>query len=177
MQNAEPGRLFSAQALLHSSFSLLPSGGWWPARVTLPVQRIKSPLHHFNACRPKWCSRQDSHLHWRRSRPRVSALGLSERTGWSLLPVPLRRDFLTKEACGLPQGGEVVAIPSAALGGRAHETCLSAGSTATLPDEKEWGPHPELHQAGLLTEQAHRSKCFGGAEIGRRETTCTSKAA
>ena len=25
----------------------------WPARVTLPVQRIKSPLHHFNACRPK----------------------------------------------------------------------------------------------------------------------------
>src|SRR5437867_8716063 len=26
---------------------------WWPARVTLPVQRIKSPLHHFNACRPK----------------------------------------------------------------------------------------------------------------------------
>src|SRR5207302_1177735 len=36
-------------------------GTWWPARVTLPVQRIKSPLHHFNACRPKWCSRQDSH--------------------------------------------------------------------------------------------------------------------
>src|SRR6267378_2109904 len=28
-------------------------GKWWPARVTLPVQRIKSPLHHFNACRPK----------------------------------------------------------------------------------------------------------------------------
>ena len=26
---------------------------WWPAGVTLPVQRIKSPLHHFNACRPK----------------------------------------------------------------------------------------------------------------------------
>ena len=44
---------------------------WWPARVTLPVQRIKSPLHHFNACRPKWCSRQDSHPHWRRSRRRV----------------------------------------------------------------------------------------------------------
>ena len=29
---------------------------WWPARVTRPVLRIKSPLHHFNACRPKWCS-------------------------------------------------------------------------------------------------------------------------
>jgi len=27
-----------------------------------------------------------------------------------------RRGFRTKEACGLPQGGEVVAIPSAALG-------------------------------------------------------------
>ena len=26
---------------------------WWPARVTRPVPRIKSPLHHFNACRPK----------------------------------------------------------------------------------------------------------------------------
>ena len=91
-------------------------GKWWPARVTLPVQRIKSPLHHFNACRPKWCSRQDSHLHWRRSRHRVSAVGLRERNGWSLLPVLPRPDFLTKEACGLPQGGEVVAIPSAALG-------------------------------------------------------------
>ena len=26
---------------------------WWPARVTRPVLRIKSPLHHFNACRPE----------------------------------------------------------------------------------------------------------------------------
>ena len=26
---------------------------WWPAGVTRPVLRIKSPLHHFNACRPK----------------------------------------------------------------------------------------------------------------------------
>ncbi len=26
---------------------------WWPARVTRPVLGIKSPLHHFNACRPK----------------------------------------------------------------------------------------------------------------------------
>ena len=48
---------------------------WWPARVTRPVLRIKSPLHHFNACRPEWCSRQDLHLHWRRSRRRASALG------------------------------------------------------------------------------------------------------
>ena len=35
---------------------------------------------------------------------------------WSLPPVLPRPGFLTKEACGLPQGGEVVAIPSAALG-------------------------------------------------------------
>ena len=35
---------------------------------------------------------------------------------WSLPPVLPRPDFHTKEACGLPQGGEVVAIPSAALG-------------------------------------------------------------
>ena len=52
---------------------------WWPARVTRPVLRIKSPLHHFNACRPKWCSRQDLHLHWRRSQRRVSSVGLRER--------------------------------------------------------------------------------------------------
>ena len=37
---------------------------------------------------------------------------------------------------------------------RAHETCLSAGSTAF--ELWKWSPHPELHQAGLLTEQAHR---------------------
>jgi hypothetical protein len=33
----------------------------------------------------------------------------------SLPPVLPRRDFLTKEACRLPQGGEMVAVSSAAL--------------------------------------------------------------
>ena len=80
-------------------------GNWWPARVTLPVQRIKSPLHHFNACRPKRCSRQDSHLHWRRSRRRVSAVGLRERTKWVLQPVLIRRDCFTKAICRLLRGG------------------------------------------------------------------------
>ena len=47
--------------------------------VALRAPRIKSPLHHFNACRPKWCSRQDSHLHWRRSRRRASALGYASK--------------------------------------------------------------------------------------------------
>src|SRR5204863_6437002 len=46
---------------------------------------------------------------------------------------------------------------------RAYETCLSAGSTAFKL--WKWSPHPELHQAGLLTEQAHRSKCFGGMKM------------
>ena len=82
-----------------------PAMNWWPARVTLPVQRIKSPLHHFNACRPKWCSRQDSHLHWRRSRRRVSAVGLRERTKWVLQPVLIRRDCFTKAICRLLRGG------------------------------------------------------------------------
>ena len=26
---------------------------WWTARVTLPAPRIKSPVHHYNACSPK----------------------------------------------------------------------------------------------------------------------------
>jgi len=33
----------------------------------------------------KWCSRQDSHLHWRRSRRRVSAVGLRERAEWLIV--------------------------------------------------------------------------------------------
>ena len=49
---------------------------------------------------------------------------------------------------------------------RAYETYLSAGSTAMLSDDREDEPHLELHQAGLLTEQAHRSKCFEGDETG-----------
>src|SRR5258707_1404161 len=52
---------------------------------------------------------------------------------------------------------------------RAYETCLSAGSTAF--GLWKWSPHPELHQAGLLTEQGHRWQCFGGIENGRRETS------
>jgi hypothetical protein len=35
---------------------------------------------------------------------------------WSLQPVLLRRDFFTKEIRRLLHGGEMVAIPSAALG-------------------------------------------------------------
>jgi hypothetical protein len=43
--------------------------GWWPARVTRPVLRIKSPLHHFNACRPQEVTNEKRHT-----------------SGWSLSP-------------------------------------------------------------------------------------------
>src|SRR2546429_7460265 len=83
---------------------------WWPARVTLPIQRIKSPLHHFNACRPKWCSRQDSHLHWRRSRRRVSSVGLRELLAQAHPDGASRRScpgttFLQGKSVTLLQGG------------------------------------------------------------------------
>src|SRR6266496_733242 len=90
---------------------------WWPARVTLPVQRIKSPLHHFNACRPKLvlaagfapalATLSTSCLCW---------LDYASRMNWSLQPVTLRHDFFTKEIRRLLHGGEMVAVPSAALG-------------------------------------------------------------
>jgi len=38
---------------LHSSLCIPHSELKRPAGVTLPVQRLKRPLHHFNACRPE----------------------------------------------------------------------------------------------------------------------------
>ena len=46
---------------------------------------------------------------------RVQTLGLRERN-WSLQTVMLRQDFFTKEIRRLLHGGEMVAVPSAALG-------------------------------------------------------------
>ena len=69
---------------------------------------------------------------------------------WGLPPVLPRRDFLTKEACGCrkeAKWSQSRVLPSAEL---AYDACLSAGSIAKR------SPHPELHQAGLLTEQIHR---------------------
>ena len=85
--------------------------------------------------------------------------------------------FLQRKPAGCRKEAKWSQSPVLPWAQRAYETCLSAGSTATLPDEEEWGPHPELHRVPLPTEQAHRSKCFGGNDNGRRETTCTSKAA
>ena len=43
-------------------------------------------------------------------------VGLREQNDWSLPPVMLRPDFFTKEIRRLLHGGEMVAVPSAALG-------------------------------------------------------------
>jgi hypothetical protein len=77
-------------------------------------------------------------------------LDYASKDKWGLPPVLPRRDFLTKEACGCrkeAKWSQSRVLPSAQL---AYETGLSAGSIA------KWIPHPELHRAGLLTEQIHR---------------------
>ena len=106
-----------------------PAMNWWSARVTRPVQRIKSPLHHFNASRPKWCSRQGLHLHWRRSRRRASALGYAScwrsATRWSLQPVLPRQEFFTKEIRRLLPGGMVLTWPAC--------QCLAVSGAAPDP--------------------------------------------
>ena len=43
-------------------------------------------------------------------------LDYASRMKWSLQPVTLRHDFFTKEIRRLLHGGEMVAVPSAALG-------------------------------------------------------------
>jgi hypothetical protein len=72
-------------------------------------------------------------------------------------------------------------LPSAEL---AYETGLSAGSiaawrTAALAHgHQNWSPHPELHQAKTrVPGECIADNALGALENGRRETTCTSKAA
>ena len=107
-----------------------PGNKWWPARVTRPVLRIKSPLHHFNACRPKigspgrssksedWCSWQGSHLHWRRSRRRASA-------GWAT-----RAEFGAPTRNGLPKS-----CKSGAPNGTVRSRELQCTEFIRLPSE------------------------------------------
>ena len=120
---------------------------WWPARVTRPVLRIKSPLHHFNACEPvlaygqKWCSWQDLHLHWRRSRRRASALGYANK-GMELAK-EIRRLLhrgVIRLAARQPRGEGWSQSPVLPWTRRAYETCLSAGSTAVLADGQHETP-------------------------------------
>jgi hypothetical protein len=59
-----------------------PGNTWWSARVTRPVLRIKSPLHHFNACRPKIGARgclRTATIPIRRVGGSLQRLGLHER--------------------------------------------------------------------------------------------------
>src|SRR6266496_6262270 len=89
-------------------------------------------------------------------------IGLREQMEWSLQPVMLRQEFITKEIRRLLHGGEHgppsrssksegwSQSPVLPRTQRAYETHLSAGSTA------KWIPHPELHRANSLTERMHR---------------------
>jgi len=61
---------------------------WWPARVTRPVLRIKSPLHHFNACRPNKLARRaevrraKAGLPSRSCRRRLACRAVAAGEGW-----------------------------------------------------------------------------------------------
>jgi hypothetical protein len=115
-----------------------------------------------------WCSRQDLHLHWRRSRRRASALGYASY--W-------RRAIMEPPAGAAPTKLHYKGNPSRCIGTgkrkwsqspvlpwteRAYETCLSAGSTAVLAHghhcgrPQKWSPHPELYRTDSLTERMHR---------------------
>ena len=72
----------------------------------------------------------------------------------------------------------MVAVPVLLWAQRAYETCLSAGSTPVLAHGHKTGA-PTRSCTGLASvpKEMHRSECFGGSEISRRETTCRPKAA
>ena len=133
-----------------------------PEVVATSPYRIKSPVPvccGFDSV--KWCSRQASHLHWRRSQRRVSAVGLRELLAqgqaWILQPVMLRQNRFTKAIRRLLHGGKWSQSPVPPRTRRAYETHLSPGSTAVLAHgHQNWSPHPELHRANSLTERTHR---------------------
>ena len=78
----------------------------------------------------KWCSRRDSHLHWRRSQRRVSSVGLREqRIGASRRCCP-GATFLQRKPAGCRKEAKWSQSPVLPWTQRAYETCLSAGSTA-----------------------------------------------
>ena len=80
--------------LFRTPHSQLHTGNWWPARVTRPVLRIKSPSHHFNACRPEL----------------VLAAGLAPALSGRPIhtepePEPARRNLTYQPAPGLARAG------------------------------------------------------------------------
>ena len=143
---------------------------WW-AREDLHLQGsqildlwgLLFPLNHSPG---NWCSQSESHRQPQPSEGCALIIELQERlaprhhgagppNGASCRCCP-GLTFLQRKPAGCRKEAKWSQSPVLPWAQRAYETCLSAGSTATLPDEEEWGPHPELHQAGLLTEQMHR---------------------
>jgi len=61
---------------------------------------------------------------------------------------------------------------------RAYETCLSTGSTAVLAHGPKTGaPTRSCTELASIPKKCIAQNVLGASEIGRRETTCTSKAA
>ena len=81
----------------------------------------------------------------------------SERDGASCRCRP-GATFLQRKTAGCRKEAKRSQSPVLPWAQQAYGTCLSAGSIAVLAHghQWKWSPHPELHQAGLLTEQAHR---------------------
>ena len=131
---------------------------WWAATVLPRVLRFKRPLHHslMLAAQNKT---------WKGGR------GLARWLAWFDPRFHCLPPTKTKQSEGWSQSR---VLPSAEL---AYETGLSAGSIAVWAHGQKWSPHPELHWVGSPTKRVHHWKCFEGCENGRRETTCTSKAA
>ena len=114
----------------------------------------------------KWCSRQDSHLHWRRSQRRVSSVGLREQRQGGLPPVLPRRDFPTKEACGCRKEAKWSQSPVLPWTQRAYETCLSAGSTAMLSNNQQNGaPTRSCTRLACLPSRCIADNALGASEM------------
>ena len=124
-----------------------PAMNWWPARVTRPVLRIKSPLHHFNACRPngargrtRTCTGDALNvvpLHWA-----TRANGMGPPAGVAPARFLYKRN--PQAAAWRQRWSQSPVLPRTM---RAYETHLSAGSTAEPFGRLRTSPHPELHRA------------------------------
>jgi hypothetical protein len=126
----------SALLTLHSKLN-------WPARVTLPVQRLKRPLHHFNACRPV------SEFKVQSSRFKVQSLRLTHPAMSHACDLVGKRNGASSRCCP-----GIISLQKKSTG-----CCMEA----------KWSPHPESHRAGSPTEREHRWQSFGGgrsAELG-----------
>ena len=160
-----------------SSTKMVGERGLAPPRLT-DSRSVGSAIPSEPLAR-NWCSQPESHRQPQPSEGCALIIELQERKNGASCRCCPSATFLQRKPAGCrKQAKDPNRIPRCCPGHSGlHETCLSAGSTATLPNYGNGAPTRSCTEAGLLTEQAHRSKCFGGVENGRRETTCTSKAA